>query len=460
MPLFELDKYNFKVMYGGRGGLKTWGAARALIILASQKQYRILCAREFQGSIRDSVHAVLKDQIELMGMSDDWIIGNDKILNTRNGSYFIFEGLKNNAKTVKGKEKINFCWCEEAESISWESWEYLIPTIKRVPGAEIWVTFNPSDEMDATHQMFITNPRKGQWTNYSTYLDNPWLPQGFLDDVEQMKEENYKKYLHYYMGEPNTNFEEAIIQPEWVNAALDAHITLDWEVLGAHITSFDPADTGDFKAMATRHSSVVTHLEEWSSGEIQDAIPRAYKQAFDTRSLQLVVDADGLGASMKIGLDKWEKEFNTKYIPFHGGGKVRDPKDAYPPNDPNKPIDPNYLTNEEVFRNLRSQKYYSLADRFENTYLAVKHGKYIDPEKCISISSKIDKKLFMKLRQELTGIRRKKGESGNRRTLMSKKDMRSIGVKSPNMADALMMLWANEEVFGTVNIKIKSQWSR
>ena len=148
-PLFKPSRY--KVLYGGRGGAKSWGVARALLILGAQKPLRVLCAREFQSSMKDSVHKLLCDQIESLGLLGFYEITQNSIRG-QNGTEFSFIGLKNNPTNVKSYERVNVCWVEEAQSVSRLSWNILIPTI-RAEGSEIWVTFNPELETDETYQI-------------------------------------------------------------------------------------------------------------------------------------------------------------------------------------------------------------------------------------------------------------------------------------------------------------------
>ena len=126
--LFKPSRY--KVLYGGRGGAKSWGVARALLIKAAQSQLRILCAREFQTSIKDSVHKLLCDQIEALGLGSFYEITQTSIRG-KNGSEFSFVGLKNNVANVKSYEGVDICWVEEAQTTSRMSWSVLIPTIRK-----------------------------------------------------------------------------------------------------------------------------------------------------------------------------------------------------------------------------------------------------------------------------------------------------------------------------------------
>mgnify|MGYP000095936013 FL=1 len=146
--LFKPSRY--KVLYGGRGGAKSWGVARALLIKAAQNPLRVLCAREFQTSIKDSVHKLLCDQIEALGLGTFYEITQTSIRG-KNGSEFSFVGLKNNVANVKSYEGVDICWVEEAQTTSRMSWNVLIPTIRKEK-SEIWITFNPELETDETYQ--------------------------------------------------------------------------------------------------------------------------------------------------------------------------------------------------------------------------------------------------------------------------------------------------------------------
>src|SRR5262245_60232648 len=122
--LFEPKRY--KILYGGRGGAKSWGVARALLILGASRSLRILCAREFQNSIADSVHKLLSDQIAALGLAGHYDVLQTAIRG-RNGTEFRFEGLRHNVTKIKSYEGVDICWVEEAQSVSKESWDTLIP---------------------------------------------------------------------------------------------------------------------------------------------------------------------------------------------------------------------------------------------------------------------------------------------------------------------------------------------
>lgn len=175
LPAYAVNlwkKYRYKILWGGRGGARSWTVARTLLLMAAQTKLRILCAREMQSSIKDSVHQLLRDQIDLMGLTG--YIVTDREIRHVNGSFFIFAGLRHNTSKIKSLEGIDICWVEEAERITKESWAILIPTIRK-QGSEIWVTFNPDQEKDSTYTRFILNAPKDTWQKKVGWEDNPWL---------------------------------------------------------------------------------------------------------------------------------------------------------------------------------------------------------------------------------------------------------------------------------------------
>lgn len=177
--------HRYKVLWGGRAGTRSWTVARALLIKAASKPLRILCTREFQASISASVHQLLKDQIALLGLDGFEI--TDREIRHACGSQFLFEGLRYNIGKIKSLEGIDICWVEEAEFITDASWKVLVPTIRK-EDSEIWVTFNPDEETDATYQRFVANPPPDTWVHHSTSWDNPWLTR----ELEAERDYAYK----------------------------------------------------------------------------------------------------------------------------------------------------------------------------------------------------------------------------------------------------------------------------
>ena len=234
----------FKVAYGGRGSGKSHYFAKSMIILCMSKKVRCLCTREVQKSISDSVHRLLVDQIDLLGLSGHFEIQRDRIVCKTTGSEIIFFGLYRNVTKVKSLEGIDVCWAEEAEAISFDSWEILIPSIRK-DDSEIWVSFNPKYEDDDTYRRFVTEPgprhypsgkckacgymidnsedrlqracpkckERGvtsyvQFKNWMTvikvnYDQNKWFNEVLRTEMENDKKTNPDLYKQKWLGEPS-----------------------------------------------------------------------------------------------------------------------------------------------------------------------------------------------------------------------------------------------------------------
>ena len=158
-PIFEpfIEAHRYKVAKGGRGSGKSWAIARLLVEAARRQPVRILCARELQNSISDSVIRLLEDTIEREGYTAEFEIQRSMIRHLGTNAEFMFYGIKNNPTKIKSLEGIDICWVEEAEAVTKESWDILIPTIRK-PFSEIWVSFNPKNILDDTYQRFVVNP--------------------------------------------------------------------------------------------------------------------------------------------------------------------------------------------------------------------------------------------------------------------------------------------------------------
>lgn len=218
--LFKKSRY--KVLYGGRGGAKSWGIARALLIMGAKKPMRILCAREYQTSIKDSVHKLLCDQIEALGFMQFYEI-TQASLRGANGTEFAFIGLKNNPANIKSFEGVDVCWVEEAQTVSRLSWNILIPTIRK-EGSEIWVSFNPELETDETYQRFVVKPPRDCISIKINYSDNPWFPETLRLEMEALKLRDHQAYQQVWEGICRQTVDGAIFAQELAKAEMEDRI--------------------------------------------------------------------------------------------------------------------------------------------------------------------------------------------------------------------------------------------
>ena len=217
------EELRYIILYGGRGGLKSWSTARALLLRGKHKQLRILCAREIQRSIGESVHQLLKDQIALLDLDNFYEVTNNEIRG-RNGTLFFFAGLRHNIASIKSKEGIDVCWIEEAETVSKNSWDTLIPTIRK-EGSQIIVSFNPDIEESETYQRYVVTPPENSEVVKTTYKDNPWFPQVLEQERLEMKEKDPVSYDNIWEGNPRAAVEGAVFEKEMTNTAQEGRIT-------------------------------------------------------------------------------------------------------------------------------------------------------------------------------------------------------------------------------------------
>jgi len=209
-PFF--DPHRYKVAYGGRGAARSWTFARMLLIGAAERPLRVGCFREFQKSIKDSVHRLLSDQVELLGLPDFDI--TDREIRHANGSLFLFEGLRHNVTKIKSIEGIDVAWVEEAERVSKTSWDVLIPTIRK-PGSEIWVSYNPHLKTDPTHQRFAITPPPDALVVKVNGDDNPWFPPELAAERDYLYTVDPDAAAHVWGGECLESSDAQILRGKW-----------------------------------------------------------------------------------------------------------------------------------------------------------------------------------------------------------------------------------------------------
>ena len=232
-PFLEPNRY--KVVFGGRGSGKSFSIAQLLVLRAFKEPTRILCAREIQRSISDSVLQLLSDTIQRLKLTDFFDVQKSQIIG-KNGSRFLFLGLSNNITKVKSYEGLDICWVEEAESVSYTSWETLIPTVRK-KGSEIWVSFNPNDEMDDTYQRFVVNPPPKAYVKKVNYNQNPWFPDELEKERVYLKSKNEDLYNHVWEGEVLSNrdgayFAKFIPNDQIIDFKVEPNIPVDtyWDL--------------------------------------------------------------------------------------------------------------------------------------------------------------------------------------------------------------------------------------
>lgn len=213
---------DYRGAYGGRGAAKTIGLAKMAVVemrsLYEGRPWNFLCGRELQKSLKDSVHSVIASQIDELGLAGEFEVGREFIRH-KNGNEFLFYGLRTNIAEVKGLHGVRRTWLEEAQKCSQYSLDYLIPTVMRdFPDCELWASWNPDDEEDPIHQMFVKNADDRTKCIKINWYDNPWFPESLNKVRLRDKKNKPEKYDWIWEGSFNVN-NEASVYGKWIEKA-------------------------------------------------------------------------------------------------------------------------------------------------------------------------------------------------------------------------------------------------
>jgi len=441
-----------RVLYGGRSSSKSWDAAGFATFLASNYKLRILCTRQFQNKIEESVYTLLQVQIDRFGLHDRFHVLDNKIICRTTGTEFLFYGLWRHIDEIKSLEGIDILWIEEAHNLTEEQWKILEATIRK-SGSQVWIIFNPRLSTDFAYKRFIVNPPPRTIKRLINYDENPFLSRTARDVALTLKAEDEDEYNHIYLGQPKDDDDDAIIKRAWLMASIDAHKTLGFAASGQKGLGFDVADSGiDKCAQVYGHGSVVSWADLWKAGEdeLLKSCTRVWNKA---RELQADVTYDSIGVGASAGakfgeLNEAHRDgYRVGYKKFNAGGAVFKPDAYYTPQTKNK----------DMFLNIKAQAWWCVADRFRNTYNAVRKGERFADDQLISLSSEMP--YLDQLIDELSTPKRDYDQNG-RVKVESKKDLAKRDIRSPNIADALVMRYAPGQQAMHISQDMIAQFSR
>ena len=421
-----------RVLKGGRASSKSWDAAGFCIFLMNRYKLRVLCVRQFQNKIEESVYALLKVQIERFGMASRFDVQKSKIY-SQTGSEAMFYGLWRSIDEIKGLENIDILWIEEAHNLTEAQWKILEPTIRK-NHSQVWIVFNPKLATDFVYKRFVLNPPPDTIVRHINYDENPFLSPTMMKIIEAAKAEDYDDYAHHYLGVPLEDDDGVVIKRSWLLAAIDAHKALGWEARGRRVLGFDVADSGADKcAEVLAHGSVVTWADMWKAGE--DELLKSCTRVFNDavkHGAGVVYDSIGVGAAAgaKFNELSTERKLRLTHEKFNAGGAIYKPDQFYAGTQ---------TKNGDMFSNIKAQAWWGVADRFRNTYNAVRNGQKFPDDELISLAS--DCPHLDQLIEELSTPRRDFDKNG-RVMVESKKDLAKREVPSPNLADGLIMCFA------------------
>lgn len=309
---FLFEPYRYKFAHGGRGSAKSWTFGRALSIKAAEKPLKILCCREIQGSIKDSVHSLLRQQIYEIGMNSLFDCGESYIRGT-NGSEFIYKGLRSNYSEIKSTEGIDIAWVEEAQAVSDDSWNTLIPTIRK-PDSEIWGTFNPKLRTDATYRKFVVNQPPNSKIIQVNYDQNPW----FTDELEAERlhclEKEPKLYKNIWLGEPLEEGDMSFFEYADIERAMKTPNAFMGSRL---IIGCDPSQgKGDRTAFCYRWGDYIEKIDTFADMDEMACVGYLVQELRNNPKLdRVIIDATGFGNTI-VGRLKEQGFYNVTGVNF------------------------------------------------------------------------------------------------------------------------------------------------
>lgn len=430
----------YKLLKGGRFSSKTQDAGGVAAFLARNYSLKFLCIRQFQARIKDSVYTVVKQKIEEAGWKDEFDIGVSSIVHKETGSEFLFYGMARNIEEIKGTEGVDICWIEEGEGLTEDQWSIIDPTIRKA-GAEIWVLWNPRYETDFVQSKLPRLLGDDCIIRHINYDENPFLSDTARKKAERLKQNDREAYDHIYLGIPLSSDDAAVIKRQWVMSAIGAHDELGVKVTGSKRLGFDVADDGgDKNAMVYAQGPLASWSDLWKGGEdeLLKSCTRVWNKARQLNS-DVTYDSIGVGASVgaKINELNADKDVKTKvkHAKFNAGGGVWRPEAFY---------DDTRVKNKDMFANLKAQAWWIVADRFRNTFNAIRNGQEFPDDELIFIDPNMPN---LELLVEELCTPRRDFDGNGRVKVESKKDLakpsREGGSKpSPNLADAFIMAYA------------------
>lgn len=474
------EDIDFFVPYGGRGSAKTWSFLDAAVVEASIRPVRVLCAREYQVSIDESIKAEIEAAIYNRGLENFFKILKKEIT-ASNGSKFIFKGIKNNIRNLKSICDVDILICEESEGILKDSWEKLLPSIRprksfgmRGKHPINIIIFNPDDELDDTYQRFIINCPPKSIVRLINWRDNKYFPEHLNEmRLHSLKTRPLKDHEHDWEGTPKSQGDDVIIDRDWVRAARWASRIPGFIQAGEKVVAYDPSGQGkDMNAVVFADGNIIKMIDEWlKSPDLRKATYRAYDHAVRLHADRFVYDTcGGLGDGVSVFVDdkreltieelynltgqeseqsrrdgfSIEVEEEREIYAFDAGGAVIDPDDE---------IAGTGKTWGERCSNAKAQAHMISAQKFYNAYRFVVLGERdIEPTDMMSIDIE-DDVLFNKLVKELSCPIWVKSSVNSKKKVEDKRAMeKRTGQKSPNIADGIHMINAppDEELIAGV----------
>ncbi len=321
MRPFLTEKRRYKFSYGGRGGSKSVSIAKSLLYLADQRKLKVLCTREIQNSIRESVHSLLSELIHDLEYSN-YEITNTNVYNTATESEFLFAGLwgQDKKQTIKGFSGVDIAWVEEAQAVSAGSLDILIPTIRK-DNSELWFAYNPLLPDDPVELLRQRVPDEQKIEVNINYDDNPYLSKAILCDIDISKKA-YEAgisddFLHIWKGMTISVSERTVFRKREIDEAVNRQIPEDGMIeIGADIARYGTDRTIFYK----RKGLKVIDRKEYHNQSLVETSRLLIDFTGNNRNVRIKIDDTGLGG----GVTDILRDKGYFVVPVNNGSSAQD----------------------------------------------------------------------------------------------------------------------------------------
>lgn len=409
MPfILKINDYRYFMAEGGRGGGKSQALARIFLYLGEQRKLRMVCGRETQNSISESVYSLLCDIIHAEGLAYE--IQQSKIIHKETESVINFRGFRQQgAFNIQGMEGVDVLWIDEAQAITKQTLDVLIPTIRK-DKAKIYFTMNRHMEHDPVYE-FLAG-REDCCHVSINFDENPFCTKALIDEAAECKIKSEKDYLHIWMGEPLLQLEDSVFTYRELKDTAKNHHPIR-EGYGFRVGGFDVARYGDDKCaavilqqMGALHWEMI-YQDQWDHKDLNYTSGRILTTSNAEHVDRSVIDEDGLGGGPLDNL-----RHGRGLEQFVGFKNLQLGMDK-----------------DKQYGNARTAAVYKLKQMVENGHI------------CITDEETIRELCTLKY----------KYDNYQRKILISKDQMRKqFDIKSPNLADALVMAVSQ---IGEINYK-------
>ena len=484
---FILKHKKYKILFGGRGGMKTKFAQNVLISDVHSSGSKNYVLRERMTSLKESIYSGIETSIRRSGLGGFISVPSKWEIRNANGGKFAFGGMQN-IIDMKGTSDFKRFLMEESEKTKQETIDVLGPTLRDTKGAELWYLWNTGSSQDPMSKEFIIPyqadlDKTGYYEDEFhmivklTYKDNPWFvfDESLMQELEKDKQKvkrgimSKSRFNGIWHGEFNDDVANSVIKEDWFKACIDAHIKLGIEPRGVKVAACDPSDTGDDPCgYAARQGIVFTDIDEIEAENGNRKMDEACKRAIVYGADSFGYDADGLGATLRDNVDKAFNGKATQIYAYKGSSEIHDPKGEFKSETAQLTNRKEKLLNKDVLFNKKAQNIIGFAERVFRTYEAVVEGKYHDPDTLISFSSDtIRPEMLEKLKAEACKTPIKPGDTVR---FYTKEELRRgvvlpdgsrLKIPSPNLFDAAVVALDKDsiiQIYKSVDLNFASEW--